>query len=168
LYLLDTVHIQPLLVAAVGLPSSAAGALTASVSWRLVARFGAGVISVALALQALATGTLALVLPHVSAGGAVPLLMAVNCLSGMASGCTDSQNRAYTLRHSPDGSRGVAAGFLQLAQRLSATVCLAAATGVAFSHGSAQPSAHGTGLALGLCAVLVLLSLTISLRRTVP
>jgi MFS family permease len=165
LYLLETLHVQPLLVAAVGLPSSAAGALTASVSWRLVARFGPGVISVALALQALITGTLALVLPHVAASGAVLLLMAVNCLSGMASGCTDSQNRAYTLQHSPDGSRGVAAGFLQLAQRLSATVCLAAATGVAFSRGTAEPSAHGIGLALGLCAVLVLLSLAISLRR---
>jgi MFS family permease len=166
LYLLDTLHVPPLLVAAVGLPSSAAGALTASVSWRLVARFGAGVISVALALQVLITGTLALVLPHVTASGAVPLLMAVNCLSGVASGCIDSQNRARTLQHSPDGSRGVAAGFLQLAQRLSATVCLAAATGVAFSHGTAQPSARGTGRALALCALLVLLSLTISLRRT--
>jgi MFS family permease len=165
LYLLETLHVPPLLVAAVGLPSSAAGALTASVSWRLVARFGTGVISVALALQVLITGTLAVVLPHVAANGAIPLLMAVNCVSGMASGCTDSQNRACTLQHSPDGSRGVAAGFLQLAQRLSATVCLAAATGVAFSHGTAQPSAHGTGLALGLCAMLVLQSLTISLRR---
>jgi MFS family permease len=166
LYLLDTLHVPPLLVAAVGLPSSAAGALTASVSWRLVARFGAGVISVALALQVLITGTLALALPHVTANGAVPLLMAVNCLSGVASGCIDSQNRAHTLQHSPDGSRGVAAGFLQLAQRLSATVCLAAATGVAFSQGTAQPSARGTGHALALCALLVLLSLAISLRRT--
>jgi MFS family permease len=165
LYLLETLHVPPLLVAAVGLPSSAAGALTASVSWRLVARFGPGVISVALALQVLITGSLAFVLPHVAADGALPLLTAVNCLSGMASGCTDSQNRAYTLQHSPDGSRGVAAGFLQLAQRLSATVCLAAATGVAFSHGTARPSARGTGLALGLCAMLVLLSLAISLRR---
>jgi hypothetical protein len=87
-------------------------------------------------------------------------------LAQSASGCIDSQNRARTLQYSPDGSRGVAAGFLQLAQRLSATVCLAAATGVAFSRGTAQPSARGTGHALARCTLLGLLSLAISLRRT--
>jgi hypothetical protein len=148
------------------LPASAASALTAAVSWRIVARFGTAVISVALAAQVLLTATVALVLPGLSASAAVPLLLTVNGLSGMASGCIDSQNRAQTLQHSPDASRGVAAGFLQLAQRLSATVVIAAATGVALAGGPAQLSARGVGLALGLCAALVALSLLISLRRT--
>jgi hypothetical protein len=63
------------------------------------------------------TGTLALVLPHVTAGGVVPLLMAVNCLSGMASGCIDSQNRAYTLQRSPLAARGRPAVLLPACQR---------------------------------------------------
>jgi hypothetical protein len=73
-----------------------------------------------------------------------------------------SGQRRQRWRRSPAGNGCAAA----LAQRLSATVCLAAATGVAFSRGTAQPSARGTGHALALCALLVLLSLTISLRRT--
>jgi len=165
LYLLDTLRVPPLLVAVVALPSSAAGALTAAVSWRIVARYGTRVISVALALQVLLTATVALVLPGLTTDTAVPLLLVVNALSGVASGFIDSQNRAQTLQHSPDASRGVAAGFLQLAQRLSSTVCIAAATGIALTSAPAQPSPQGLELALGLCATLVTVSVLISLRR---
>jgi hypothetical protein len=57
------------------------------------------------------------------------------------------------------------------ARRLALAVCLAAGfttllDSSILSHGTARPSARGTGLALGLCATLVLLSLAISLRRT--
>jgi hypothetical protein len=104
LYLLDTLGVPPLLVAAVALPSSAAAALSAAVSWRIVTRFGTRVISVALAAHVLLVGTVALALPRLDASGAVPLLLAVNGLSGIASGCIDSQNRAQTLQHSPDAS----------------------------------------------------------------
>jgi Na+/melibiose symporter-like transporter len=165
LFLIDVLHLSALVAAAASVPSAAAMAVTASASWRLVAWFGTRVISVALAVQMLLTTVLALTLPHLDAGAAVPLLLGVNTLSGIAGGCVDSPNRAHTLQHSPDASCSVAAGFLHLAQRLSATVCIAAATGIALTGRSAQPTAHGTGLALGLCAGLVCGSLLVSVRR---
>lgn len=164
LFLLDTLDIAPLLAALTLLPSSAAMAATSAVSWRVVARHGTVVISLALAAQVMLLGTLAVALPQVRPGSGVLLLAGINALSGIAGGFIDGPNRAHTLLHSPDGSRGVAAGFLQLAQRLSATVCIAAATGLALS-GAAEPTRHGVGYALAGSATLVAAALLVSLRR---
>lgn len=155
LFLIETLRVPALLAAAVTIPSAAAMALTASVSWRLVARLGTRMISLALAAQVLLSALLALSVPHLNAGAAVPLLLGVNAVSGIAGGFVDSPNRAQALQHSPDVARGVAAGFLQLAQRLSAAVCIAAVTGIALTG-------HGIGTALTVCAGLVSLSLVVS------
>jgi MFS family permease len=64
------------------------------------------------------------------------------------------------------GRRSLFLGGVGLFATGSVTSAVAPAAGVAFSHGTARPSARGTGLALGLCATLVLLSLAISCRRT--
>lgn len=164
LFLLDDLHVAPLLVAAVALPNAGAFAWSSSRSWRWAARFGTRLITSAIAVQASTTLVLALALPGLSAAGAVMLLLVTNAISGFAGGCVDGPNRAMTLLQSPPESRGVAAGFLQLAQRLSATVCIAAATGLALAAGGV-PAPGRVGLALGVGLGLQLASLVCALRR---
>ncbi|WP_017932776.1 MFS transporter [Nocardioides sp. Iso805N] len=164
LFLLEDRHVTPLLVAAAFLPNAAAFAWSSARSWRLTARFGTRLIAVAIGVQALVCLALALALPHLGAAAAVVTLCATNAVSGLAGGCVDAPNRATTLLHTPDASRGVAAGFLQLAQRLSATVCIAAATGIALTAGGV-PAPGRVGAALGLGVGLQLLSLVFAVRR---
>lgn len=164
LFLLDDRHVAPLLVAAVALPNAGAFAWSSSRSWRWAARFGTRLIAGAIAVQATTTLVLALALPGLSAAAAVVLLVVTNAVSGFAGGCVDGPNRAMTLLQSPPASRGVAAGFLQLAQRLSATVCIAAATGLVLAAGGV-PAPGRVGLALGLSVALQVTSLACAVRR---
>lgn len=166
LFLLGPLHVPAFTVALVFVPSSITMSLSAFFGWRLVSRYGMRLLTYAIGLMVAIEATLALTLPHADKVGAVALLVSLNVVSGAAGGMTDSVNRAQTLLQSPASARGVAAGFLQLAQRLSATVCIAAATGIALSGGGAVVSRHGLGLALGLCAALFAVSGVVSLRRT--
>ncbi|WP_300680487.1 MFS transporter [Nocardioides sp.] len=167
LYLLGDLGVRPLVVALLAVPNAVAFALASGRSWRAVERWGPRVITVALVGQVVLTMLLALVLQGRSAGAAICLLAGVNVLAGLTGGCVDSPNRAATLMHAPEPSRGVAAGFLQLAQRLSATVAIAAVTGIALHAGGADAGLSGLRLApaLWLCAGLEAVALAIAASR---
>ncbi|ONH31029.1 MULTISPECIES: MFS transporter [Protofrankia] len=105
LFLLGPLDVPAMLVVAARLPAAAAMALASAVSWCAATRFGTPAISAGLAAEALLLLALAAALPHTSATGALALLFGVNTLSGLVGGLVDSQNRAQTLLHSPDGPR---------------------------------------------------------------
>lgn len=149
---------QPLLVAVLLAPAALARILSSGWSSRLYSRFGTRVIAVGLCAQALAT--VALIVGTVVADGPalLVLILLIECVVGVMSGFVEPPLRAVTLGFAPDGFRGVAASFLQLTQRLSATFCVALATGLVFGSlsGSADGSATVDGLRNGLilCAIL--------------
>ncbi|MEV0568818.1 hypothetical protein [Dactylosporangium sp. NPDC050588] len=78
--------------------------------------------------------------------------------------------RAITLSFAPPTHHGVAAAFLQLTQRLSATFCIALVTGVALAGDLRTATATGLRQGLLICFGLVLaacvLSFSPALRNT--
>lgn len=71
-----------------------------------------------------------------------------------------------TLSFAPPGHHGVAAAFLQLTQRLSATFCVALVASVMFASGSVGTSGvqHGLIICSGLALTACLLSFSRSLQ----
>ncbi|GAA2551677.1 MFS transporter [Winogradskya consettensis] len=154
LFLQDGLGWTPLHAALVTLPSALGFAVASSLSWRVVSRYGR--ISVVWALAgslATLTGTVAVLLwapgRHLALG-----LTLTQLLLGITNGLIISPNQALTLAHAPAGAAGLAAGFLQVSQRISATVCTAAVAGLALS---AATGVTRTSAAYGLavcCAML--------------
>jgi len=93
-------------------------------------------------------------------------LLAVELLMGIAHGASEAPNRALTFASVAPSESGLAAGFLQLSQRLAATITIAAATGIFLS---AQPGgksgAKAIAIALALTAVLLSASLAASIAE---
>jgi MFS family permease len=149
---------QPLLVALLLAPAALARILSSGWSSRLYSRFGTAVISVGLGAQAVSTVALVLGTTVLNGAALLVLILVIECWIGVMSGFVEPPLRAVTLGFAADDYRGVAASFLQLTQRLSATFCVALATGLVF--GSLSDAATGLasvdGLRNGLmlCAVL--------------
>ncbi|MGK5682776.1 MFS transporter [Actinoplanes sp. URMC 104] len=133
------------------LPSALGFALLSSVGWRVVGRWGRRSILWALDTALLAVLASIAVLLLAPPGRLGPWLAVTQLVGGAATGLIVSPNQALTLAHAPPGAAGLAAAFLQLAQRISATVGTAAVAGVVL-RGSA-----GGGLAIsaGLLAAAV-------------
>lgn len=166
LFLQDGFGFSPWAAALVSLPGAVTLGLSAAWSWRLVSRFGRAVVSVALALAAVALVASWLLSRHLQTTGLAIGLALCQAASGVAAGLSISPNQALTLGHAPAGVAGVSAGFLQLSQRLTATIAVAAVSGIFLGTASVgQPGSYRSafGYGLGVCLAMVLLSLTFSI-----
>ncbi|MFD1815249.1 MFS transporter [Rhodococcus gannanensis] len=170
LYLIEGLGYPALQAAVVLSAGSLAMAVASSLAWRVVGRFGRRAVAVAVLVE------LAVIGGYVAAahGGApVAVFVALAVVSGLTGGMVDAPNRVLTLESSPAGGHGVAAGFLQLSQRLSATVSLAAVSGLYLSAltADADDFAGAATAGLAVCAAMIAVSLTLAVvdgrrRRT--
>lgn len=158
LYLLDQSDLAPIVVGLLLVPGALARIGAAVAAAAVHRRLGPVTIPVALGLEAFSV--LVLVIGLSAAGsGPVPsvpvlsaLVVAFAVLSGLGSGVTEPILRARTLSRAPAGHYGVAASFLQLAQRLSGTFLVALASGLLLAGSGAR---MGTALLVSLVALLL-------------
>jgi MFS family permease len=155
LFLLQARDLPALTVAAVLIPSALARIVLSWWSSRLYGRFGPVTIVLSLAGQTL---TMVAVLAATALSDTRRFLLAViviEVFAGATSGLIEPPLRALTLGFAPSDYRGLAASFLQLSQRLSATFCVALMTGLLFSSPrGAESSAQGLRAAVAVCALL--------------
>ncbi|WP_243075481.1 MFS transporter [Microbacterium sp. SS28] len=168
LYLLQTTGAPAIIIAAVFVPGALGRLLVSLVSRRLFARFGIGVLVAGLAVETVLATTLAVSATALATPALLVLVAAANLGLGIAGGLVEPPLRTVTLSHATPALHGVAASFLQLTQRLSATYVVALATGILLGAAGAA-SAGSLQAALTVCAVAVgvstLVSLDPSLRR---
>ncbi|MFC3987978.1 MFS transporter [Actinoplanes siamensis] len=156
LYLQDGLGWPPLRTALVTLPSALGFAISSSQSWRLVSRYGRPSVVAALGASSLAIATTIVVL-HTTSGAALGAGITLTQLAmGIAGGLIISPNQALTLAHAPAAVAGLAGAFLQVSQRISATLATAAVTGILV--GALGPAAASRGLTI--CLVMMILSAT--------
>jgi MFS family permease len=153
LLLQDGFGYSPLHAALTTLPSAAGFAVASASSWRLVGRYGR--ISVVWALAGCVAGTGATI--AVVAWAPAPwlgfLLTLTQLAMGVCGGLIISPNQALTLAHAPAGAAGLAGGFLQISQRISATISMAAVSGVVLVASGVTPrtaTVHGLTICLGM------------------
>ncbi|GEL23653.1 hypothetical protein PSU4_26070 [Pseudonocardia sulfidoxydans NBRC 16205] len=159
LALQEGLGLSPLVAGLYTVPSALAMGVASASGWRVVARWGRASVTFSLVvLLVVLVATVAAVLTLPTA--ALPLVLAGSqFLAGAAGGLITAPNQGLTLALAPPGAHGLAAGFFQVAQRVSATICLAACTGivVAATAGGGTGSGGyrgGVALALGLAAAL--------------
>lgn len=156
LFLLQGYGLSALAVAAVLVPGSLARIAASAFSARLYARVGSAVIATALATQLVATVALVVASTVVGDGGLLVALASFEIVVGIASGLFEPPFRAVALSFSTSVHHGVAASFLQLTQRLSATFCVALVAGIVLSSSEAGVvTADGLRGGLVACAVLL-------------
>lgn len=153
LFLLETR--KPLMVALILVPASLVRIVSSSWSSRLYSRFGERIITVGLSAQALSTVALIAGTLVVTGDALLVLIVVIECWVGVMAGFVEPPLRAATLGFAPDGYRGVAASFLQLAQRLSSVFCVAFATGLVIGTASGIATPEGLRNGLLLCALLL-------------
>ena len=159
LYLIQGTGLPSLAVALVLVPSALSRVVASSVAARVFSRRGTRAIPLSLLVQAAAIVALAAVAGGGVHGGAfVAAVAALEVVLGFASGLLEPPLRAVTLGFAPAGFHGVAASFLQLTQRLSATFCVAVASGLLFRGADAVLTPRSFVVALLFCAVLLVLA----------
>ena len=146
--------LAPLAVATVLVPSALARIASSWWSSRLYRRLGPAAVTVGLAGQTLGTAGVLAATSIRDGAGFVAAIVAVEVAMGTASGLVEPPLRAVTLGFAPDAYRGVAASFLQLSQRLSATFCVALVTGLVLGPSAAGVSRPGFRTAAALCTLL--------------
>ncbi|MDV6285856.1 MFS transporter [Rhodococcus jostii] len=161
LYLIEGLGVPALHAAVVMSGSSLMMAVTSAFGWRVVARFGRAAVVGAIVAELFVVAGYVVAVNAVPRTSVLAVIAALAVVSGVASGFVDAPNRAMTLEYSPPGASGVAVGFLQLSQRLSATVSLAAVPGLYLAVLSADAGNYGRAMSAGLavCAGMLLLSL---------
>lgn len=162
LYLLQTTGAPPIAIAAVFLPGAIGRLLVSLVSRRLFERFGTGVLVAGLAIETVLAASLAVTVTALDAGALLVVLAVVNGGLGVAGGLVEPPLRTLTLAHATASLHGVAASFLQLTQRLSATYVVALATGIVLGS-SGLATATSLQQALVVCAVAMALAAIVSL-----
>lgn len=142
----------------VGAPGAVVGAFCSAYAWRVSSRYGRPAVTLALAaVVASLVGGAALVAwapPGVLVGG----LIVTQIVSGAGGGLVHAPNQALTLEAVPLPSAGLAAGFLQVAQRISAVLALAVLGGLVLASvtdGDLASYRRATVVALGVTAALV-------------
>ncbi|WP_433795801.1 MFS transporter [Actinoplanes sp. CA-252034] len=135
LHLQDTLGWSPLAAASTTVPGAVGFALASSQSWRLLARFGRAGVVAALIGSVLAIAATIVVLHTVPASALGLALSCTQLVSGFSSGLMMSPNQALTLAHAPAGAAGLAGAFLQVSQRISATLATAVVTGLRSPRG---------------------------------
>ena len=168
LYLLQTTGAPAIVIAAVFVPGALGRLAVSLVSRQLFARWGIAVLIGGLATEAVLTAGLAASVTVLSTAAVLVVVAVVNFVLGIAGGLVEPPLRTVTLSHATPALHGVAASFLQLTQRLSATYVVALASGILLGAAGA-PTAESLQSALALCAAGVAISAVIafdpSLRR---
>ncbi len=150
LFLISGIGYSPFTAALLLTPRALGMVLGSMLSWRLVRRFGRGGITWVLGLALLAvtaevalvaTGTEGLILLGVAGAGA---------LQGFFAGLTTPSNQSLTLNEAPAGVNGVAAGFFQLSQRLSAALALSVYAGTYLAVSASMPASFAFGAAASI------------------
>lgn len=162
-FLLQALAMPALAVALVLAPSAAARILTSALSSRLHDLLGRWTLVAFLAAQTVCSVALVALSGLPDALGLVIAVVALETLIGAASGAFEPPMRALTLAHAQPGEYGLAASFLQLAQRLSATFCVALVTGVAFGGAGVVVGRDGLQAGLSVCAALLLAASAVAL-----
>lgn len=160
LYLIESLGIAPLGAALISLAGPAGMALTAWRSWRFLARFGRRGLTAALLAQAAVLVVVVVTARFVDGVALLVVLIPFQFVAGLANGCFEAPNRTLTLADVPPASGGVAAGVLQLAQRMAATVCIAVATAGVFDQtdvATSEAFRRGLTVCAGLLVVAALL-----------
>ncbi|WP_269505899.1 MFS transporter [Burkholderia sp. IMCC1007] len=139
LFFLDGLHLDPLLYAALSVPAALASIASAMWSWRFVGRFGRGGTVFAIACYAFAVAAQGLATEYFEVRWVVLTYPAIVLLQGFASGLIHAPNQAMTLAQiGQDEGRGLAAGFLQLSQRLACSIGMSWGTGVFLMQASSS------------------------------
>ncbi|MBB2948415.1 MFS family permease [Actinoplanes lutulentus] len=160
LHLQDGLGWTPLRTAMTLLPSAFGFAVASSQSWRVVGRFGRASVVWALVgnvVAIVATVVVLHVVPDVGLGlgpgGGLGIgglgvgLMLTQLAMGICGGLIISPNQALTLAHAPAAAAGLAGAFLQVSQRISATVATAAVTALLLHGSEAGSQVAGGGVA---------------------
>lgn len=162
LYLIESLGIEPLAVAAISLGSSFGMGIASFHAWRFVARFGRRGVTACMVVAAVAILAVVAATFFVDGRALIGVIVPFQFVSGLASGCFEAPNRTLTLAHTPPGSNGVAAGILQLSQRLASVISIAAVTAWSFTaDGSSGSAPIRNGLLL--CAALTVTAAGLSL-----
>ncbi|MEU7858548.1 MFS transporter [Nonomuraea sp. NPDC049141] len=166
MFLQEGLGLSAIAAAAVTLPSAAAMAASSALAWRVARRFGRHTVSAGLALSAcamVASGLVGLLAPRAGQ----PLLLGVCAMcAGAASGLVIAPLQASVLQHAPPEAAGVAGGILQMAQRISAAICISAVSGVYLN--AAEPGGYGPAYlhATLACAGVAASAMIVSLLGT--
>ncbi|CAN0620854.1 MFS transporter [Burkholderia multivorans] len=156
LFFLDGLGVRPLTFAALSVAPALGMMVSSTQSWRFAGRFGRTGVAVAIAayacLIALQGGAM-LALP---VSGILIAYPAIGLLQGAASGLIHAPNQAMTLADAGAGEgRGVAAGFLQLSQRLACAIGLSWGAGIFFARLAPGASLDAYRAAFGASVALV-------------
>jgi hypothetical protein len=161
LYLVQGYGLPALGAAALVLPSAVGRMGASALASRVVGRLGSRTVPLGLAVQVLGLVAVAVVSTTVPRGaGFLAGVAVLEALLGIAGGIVEPPLRAVTLDFAPSGFHGVAASFLQLAQRLSATFCVALAIGLLLRDG--VPSRGSFASAVLACTVLSVAALGVA------
>ncbi|MFF4249789.1 MFS transporter [Streptomyces sp. NPDC001663] len=168
LFLQGGLGLPGLVAAAVTLPGAVAMGVSSAVAWRVVRRLGAHTVTLGAALGIVAVLAEALAAVSVPVTALPFVLAGLQVCSGAASGLTVSPNQALVLQNAPAEAAGVAGGILQMAQRVSAAVCLSAVSGIYLRGASGRLDTSRTAFALAalVCAGLLAVSLVLCLLRS--
>lgn len=151
IYLLQTSAIAALSLALLLIPAALTRFIAARLASRFYARIGAWMPSIGIAVEAMSLGVLALVVLRLDGPALIGCVVVVQIVTGFSSGLVEPPLRALTLSHASPDMNGLAASFLQLTQRIAATLLVALCTGVLLSDGATSGS---LATVLLLCAAL--------------
>ncbi|WP_375385509.1 MFS transporter [uncultured Microbacterium sp.] len=164
-YFLQGHGIPALVIAAAFVPGSLARMVASRSSSKFFDRFGPRIVALGLGVEMVC---LLLVIGFTFVWEGWGLFVAAAILQialGFTGGMIEPPLRAITLGFAPPTLHGVAASFLQLTQRLSATFFVALATGVILGAGGAL-SLEGLRIAVGICVVAVAGAIVAATRRS--
>ncbi|WP_197030041.1 MFS transporter [Cellulomonas sp. URHE0023] len=165
LFLQEALGLTALHAGLVSTPAAVVGGLASAFAWRITGGRGRSAVTwglVAVALGTLATIALVLLAPPTVAVVGIAIALA---LTGAASGLSSVPNQSLTLGHATAGAHGLAAGFLQVSQRISSTLCIAGMGGVVLASavpGDIPAYRRATAEGLAVTVVLVLCGLVCS------
>ncbi|WOF23146.1 MFS transporter [Microbacterium betulae] len=161
-YFLQRPDLSALTIALVFAPGALARLAVSLFSQRIFARLGPSTVPLGLSLQGALIAAVAIAAPLVPDGTLFVLTAIAQVGLGASGGLVEPPLRVMTLSFAPPGLHGVAASFLQLTQRLSATYLIALATGILLgAAGVGSPASLRA--ALLACAVASAIALAVSL-----
>jgi MFS family permease len=161
LFLQEGLGLSPLVAGLCTLPSAIGMAVASTFAWRVVDRWGRRSVTLMLAVGTLVVlGTIAAV-DLLPAAALIAALAVSQLLTGVANGLVIAPNQGLALAFAPPGAAGLAAGFFQVSQRISATLALAACSGVfvaTATPGNSTGYRGGVATGLGIALALMLVA----------
>ncbi|WP_165914900.1 MFS transporter [Nocardia alba] len=160
-YFLQVYSIPALAVAAALIPAAVARMVAARWSERLFARSGPALVTHGLVVQTAVLAGSGVAALCWNGWALFAILSVLQFAAGVSSGVVEPPLRTVTLSFAPRSLHGVAASFLQLTQRLSATIFIALSTGILLAVGGTTSTA-ALLWATAPCAAASLLATTAS------